>query len=554
MASCVSSLAEIIRQIPGYDPYAQSEGCWFDEETARKAIEFFPECLRHVEGAVAGQSFELEPWQQAVVANLFGWKRADGSRRYRESLIFVPRKNGKTPLVAGIGLYVLFCDPEVGQQNYIAAGEREQAGALFRQAKGMVEQEPELRARCKIYGGNAAAGQSRSIVRQDRNSFMRVISSDGDTKHGGTTHLAIIDELHVQPSRDLVDVLATSMASANRKQPLFIHITTAGHNRQSICYEKYVQACRVRDNHGDKNKPGYDPSFLPVVYETKTDEDWTSEAIWYKANPNLGVSVSLDYMHRECQLAQEIPDKENTFRQLHLNQWTQQAQRWLSMAKWDACGAESIDIESLHGRDCFAGLDLASTSDITAFVLVFPDPDGGFTILPRFWLPEAAVRKRSRADGVRYDTWVAAGLIRQTSGDWCDYTALEADIRADAERFNIRQVNYDPKEASMLSQKLLEAGVAMTPFVQSFANYNESVKLFEQLIGEKRLRHGGNQVLQWMADNVALDRNVAQLRMPSKKRSQDKIDGIVASIMGLAGAMMSDSGESVYNTRGLITL
>jgi phage terminase large subunit-like protein len=223
------------------------------------------------------------------------------------------------------------------------------------------------------------------------------------------------------------------------------------------------------------------------------------------------------------------------------------------MAKWDACAKPPVDIDALLGRDCYAGLDLASTSDITAFVLLFPAEDGGFTVLPHFWLPEATVRKRSRADGVRYDTWVASGLIRQTSGDWCDYTALEADILELSKKFNIKQVNFDPKEASMLSQKLLESGVAMTPFIQSFSNYNEPVKFFETLIGKRKLRHGGNPVLQWMADNVALDHNVAQLRMPSKSRSQDKIDGIIASIMGLASAMTGD-GQSVYNSRGLFVL
>lgn len=545
---------ELLCLLPGYDPFAQAAGCWFDAEAAQRALDFFPECLRHVEGDLAGQPFRLERWQQSIIANLFGWKRRNDRgqvvRRYREMFLEVPRKNGKTPLCAGIGLYVLFCDPEIGQQDYIAAGTREQAGMLFRQAKGMVEQEDELNDRCHIYGGKAEAGQSRSIVCEEFNSFLRVISADAPGKHGGTSHLVIIDELHVQPNRDLVDTLSTSFASENRKEPLFINVTTAGHDRATVCYEKYKKACKVRDNPGDPAKPGYDPAFLPVIYETKADDDWTSEEVWRKANPNLGVSVSLEYLRRECQTAQETPDYENTFRQLHLNQWTEQACRWLSMAAWDACGRLAVWQEwereqraRLKGRPCYGGLDLASTSDLSGFGLLFPESDGCYTLLVRYWVPIATVRKRVKADGVRYDTWVRLGAIKATDGDWCDYNVVEEDIKKDAEEYRIAGVNFDPKEASMLAQKLIGDGLDMFPFVQCFTRYNEPVKLFEQLVNEGKILHGNNPVLSWNAGNVALDRNIAGLRLPSKGKSGDGIDGIVAAVMALELHMLKPIKE-----------
>jgi phage terminase large subunit-like protein len=549
---------ELLGLLPGYDPFAQAKDCWFEPEKAQKVIDFFAECLKHVEGDMAGKPFVLERWQQAIVANLFGWQRLDSAgrqvRRYREAFIMVPRKNGKTPLVAGIALFVLFCDPEIGQQDYIAAAEREQAGMLFRQAKGMVEQEPEMNARVRIYGGKAEAGQSRSIVREETNSFMRVVSADARTKHGGTSHLVVVDETHVQPNRDLIDVLTTSFASENRKQPLFINLTTAGHDRQSICYEKYQEARRVRDNGGDELRPGHDPTFLPVIYETLPDADWTSEETWRQANPNLGVSVSLDYLRRECKKAQEIPDYENTFRQLHLDQWTEQATRWLSMTKWDACGKVPVCEQELEGRSCFGAFDLASTQDLTAAVLVFSDADGSITLLPRFWVPEDMVRRRDLAKESYYRAWERAGLITVTPGDWCDYTIVKRDILDWNRRFFVRKWVFDPREASMLAQQLLDEGATVEPFTQSFANYNEAVKHFEQLVGEVKVRHGNHPVLNWNAQNVMLAHNAAGLRMPSKGSSAaGKIDGIVAALMA-HGAEMTDPGGSVYGERGVLLI
>ncbi|KKL20610.1 hypothetical protein LCGC14_2453730, partial [marine sediment metagenome] len=352
-----SKLDKIIRLIPGYDPVSTAGECTFDEKAAQHVIDFFTECLTHVKGDMKGQPFILQPWEQAIVANLFGWKQPDGARRYREAFIFIPRKNGKTTLTAGIVLYTLFCDGEPGAEIYSAAKDREQAALLYEQAKGMVLQEPELSSRSTLYA------TYKSIVIASEGSSYKAISAEASTKYGYNTHLAIIDELHAQHNRELVDVLMTSTGA--RRQPLIIHITTSDYERESICNEKHLQASKVRDGITK------DPSFLPVIYEATIDDDWADPKVWAKANPNLDVSLPTKYLERECQHAKEVPAYENTFKRLHLNIRTEQATRWISMESWDACD-EKIDLADLVGRDCYAGLDLASKIDVASFVLLFP--------------------------------------------------------------------------------------------------------------------------------------------------------------------------------------
>jgi phage terminase large subunit-like protein len=540
---------KLLRLIPGYDPFAQAEGCWFDEKAAQKALDFFPEMLHHVEGALAGTPFIVEPWQQSVIANLFGWKMIDRHgrevRRYRECLIYVPRKNGKTPLIAGVACYVFFCDQEAGQQDYIAAGEREQAGMLFRQVKGMVNQEPELKDRCRIYGGTAAAGQSKSLVREEDGSFLRVVAAEGDTLHGGTTHLAVIDEVHVQKNRNLFDTFATSFASQNRASPLFIGITTADFNRESICNEWHDRACKVRDNGGDRMKPGYDPAFLPVIFETGIDDDWTDPAVWQKANPNLGVSVSLDYLERECQKAKENPAYQNTFRRLHLNQKTQQDQRAIDMEVWAAGGLVKYTDESLLGRECFGGLDLASVSDITALVLLFPPRDEReqWKTICRFWVPEHAAEERDRKDRVPYLSWVRTGLMTAHPGDdgevgnRLNYDFIRKDINDLAKQYQIRSLGVDPWNATQLTLQLQEDGLPVVLFQQGMKSMTAPTKELLAMLAGKQLAHNGNPVLNWMAGNLATEEDAAGNLKPSKAKSTEKIDGMVALIMARGVSM-----------------
>jgi len=543
----------LLRLIPGYDPFRDCDGCWFDPVAAQAAIDFFPECIRHVEGGLAGQPFVLEEWQKAVVANLFGWFKYDNKgrvcRRYRECLLYVPRKNGKTPFCAALALFVFFCDGEQGSQCYVAAGEREQAGMLFRQAKGMVEYEPELMSRCKIYGGNASAGQSKSIVKEEDGSFLRVISADADTKHGGNTHLAIIDELHVQPNRDLVDVLRTSMASQNRLQPLFLYLTTADFARHSICNEVHNRAKQVRDGNVS------DPAFLPVIYEATLDDDWKLPATWAKANPNLGVSVSLDFMQRECQEAINNPAYENTFKRLHLNIQTEQDVRAIPMDKWNACDIGLINEDTLEGMECTAGLDLSTTTDVTAFVMLFkPREEGGrFIIVPRFWIPGDNAQRREKKDRVPYTQWIREGWITSHDGNRLEYGQIRRDINELNRRFNIKSIAYDRWNATQLVLELQGDGIEMSEFGQGFASMNVPTKELLAKIVSEQLSHGGNPVLKWMASNAATQEDPAGNLKFSKGKSTEKIDGIVALTMALGEQIATEenSVEGYYLTNSL---
>lgn len=555
----------LLLRIPGYDAVATAEACRFDTKAAQLALDFFPECLRHVEGGLAGKPFVLEPWQQAVVANLFGWKRLDEQgrivRRYRESLIYVPRKNGKTPWMAGLALFVLFCDDEPGQQNYIAAESREQAGKLFRHARGMVSAEECLRERCRVYGGTAQAGQAKSIVKlPDESSFVQVISADADSQHGGSTHLAIIDELHTQPNRELIDVLTTSTASLNRKQPLMIYITTADYDRPSICNEKHDYACKVRDGIVE------DPAFLPVVYEVAKDAPWDQEASWRQANPNLGVSVSLAYLRRECQHAKESAEFENTYRRLHLNQRTEQAVRIIPMDRWRAC-LRADDPGVLPGRRCHGALDIGATSDFTCWLNLFPHDDGeavdvpvdpekpdgpkrvllrrSFTWRAYFWLPERPVKRDPRMVAV-IDGWRRGGFVRTTPGEVVDYDQVLEDIVEIVKLYELVDIAFDRGfQGSQMGNNLQKHfGTEMVvQFPQGILSMNAPFRELLELTILGRLHHDGNPVMAWMAANTAAERR-GGLMKPSKDKSTEKIDGITALTMALGRALANPGAET----------
>jgi phage terminase large subunit-like protein len=533
-------MRSLLQLIPGgYDPLATAGAALFDPEDAERPVRFIEQRLVHVEGALAGKPFLLQPWQKAWVMNLFGWKVKRGShwvRRYQETLLYVPRKNGKSPLAAAVALYVFFLDPEIGQQDYIAAGEREQAGMLFRHCRGMIERQPSLARRCRIYGGNATAGQSKSIVKEEEGSFLRCISADAETKHGGNTHLAILDELHVQNDRDLVDVLKTSMASANRRQPLLIYLTTADYMRESICNEVYDYACKVRDHVIE------DVSFLPVIYEATKDEPWDSEDIWRRTNPNLEVSVSLDYLRRECARAKETPAYENTFRRLHLNQRTESDVRAISLDTWDKSAGEVIPAD-LEGRGCFGGLDLSTTTDLSALVLVFPDVDGTYKVLPHFWAPAEGAKKRERKDRVPYELWARQGYLTLTPGNVIDYDRIRADINEMMERYHIRELAADRWNATQIIQQLMGDGLEVIAFGQGFKDMTAPTKELIKLAVEGKLQHGGHPLLRWCAGNLMCEQDAAGNLKPSKKKSSERIDGVVALIMALGRAMLEETAE-----------
>lgn len=530
----------ILSKVPGYDPVATAGDCTFDEATAQRALDFFPQCLTHVKGEKALAPFVLEPWQQAIIANMFGWKRPDGTRRYREVFIYVPRKNGKSAMLGGLVCYVLFCDGERGAEIYSAAADRDQAVLVFDQAKGMILQEPELSSRAKIYA------TYKSVVNDAMGSTYKAISAEAHTKHGYNTHFAVIDELHAQPNRELVDVITTSTGA--RRQPMIVYITTADYARESICNEKLDYACKVRDRTIE------DPSFLPVVYMAPKDSDWKNPATWFQANPNLGISVSEEYLRRECKRAQEVPGYLNTFLRLHLNMVTQADVAWLDMSKWDECG-ETFDEEMLAGRDCYCGLDLSTKLDITAASYVFPptEDDPKWRLVVDCWLPKDNALIKEKKDGLPYDQWSKLGFIHLTPGNVIDYDYVKSSIIDRAKQFRVVQIGFDPFNATQISLQLQEEGLSLVEVRQGVKTLGEATKELEKLVMQGGLAHGGNPVLRWMASNtmVEIDRNGNI--MVSKKRAKQKIDGIAATINGLSLAIVRDpsGGRSVYETRGL---
>lgn len=515
-------------------------GFVFDADAAQRAVDFFAECLMHVKGEHAGRPFILEPWQQdELVRPLFGWKRPDGTRRYREAYVEIPKKNGKSSLAAGIALYLLFADGEPGAEVISAAGDKDQARIVFGDAKAMRAASAELRKRSKAY--------KDSIVVHATGSTYRAVSSDAPTKHGINPHGIMFDELHVQSDRELWDTLVTGIAS--RRQPLAVALTTAGYDRRSLCWEKHEYARKILEGSLE------DPAFLAVIYAADAAADWRAPATWRKANPNLNVSVKESYLRDQVRKAEESLPYQNTFRRLHLNVWTEQAQRAIDMDSWNA-GAEPLDVEALRGRRCFAGLDLASTTDVAAFVLLFPPltEDEPYQIVSRFWVPAENLVARVKRDRVPYDVWMQQGLLEATEGNVIDYDVIRQRIREDGDRFDIREIAFDRWGAVQLTTQLQGDGFTVVPIGQGFHGMAAPTKEFLSLVAARRLVHGGHPVLRWMASNVSVKQDAAGNLKPDKGASAEKIDGVVALIMALARAIVQPEMRSVYESRGVLVL
>jgi phage terminase large subunit-like protein len=868
--------------IAGYDPTRTAGDCTWDGAEAARAVDFFSEVLTHPDDShfsKAGEPLTLQPWQVDYIATLFGWKRPDGSRRYTESFVALPRKNGKSTLAAGIILYSMVADGRTAGQFYTAAETRDQASLIYRMAARMVNQSPMLAKRLK------PINSTRTITYQQRGSFIKSIPSEAGPVHGTKPATVIFDEVHTQKNRDLYDALRTGQGAT--PNPLFISITTAGHDRHSICYELWNTARQVRDGQNP------DPSFLPCIYELAESADWKDETTWAACNPNLGVSISWEFLRGEAARAKESPAYENTFRNLYLNQWcvtaetlfwmedgsrrkaadlrpgdivisfdeetqglvkgsvtavapmpesaiyrirtargrvirtngehpfwvrtgpsvrkqygwkkardlqpgdrilaalsrpcltrgsmrihsdgcyflgmmigdgtcngtprlttadselvaafsefvegqgdavkarpdgwhydavhkvkgnlkrtgtrkwlqargvwgktcytkripdcvwkagpagwaefasgyldtdghvckslivfvscnrdllsdaqdllaylgiqsdlreaaggspgwrleirdaesfricqevlrprvgrkaaalsrlpgsagednsdqraydrvadvviepaegtigvtvegwhthvtnglvthnTEQAVRWLSMEKWEACGSALPD---LTGEPCWAGLDLSTTTDLSALALAFPRDDGGFHLLLRFWVPRENLRKRARRDKVPYDIWEQQGFLKATEGDVVDYDVIRADINALKEQYNIQEIAIDRWNAAQITTQLMGDGFVIEQFGQGYASMSAPAKEFEKLVIEGKLKHGGHPVLRWMAANVAIEQDAAGNIKPSKAKSTERIDGIVASVMAVGRASTNAEQKWYYST------
>ncbi|HYE51204.1 MAG TPA: terminase TerL endonuclease subunit [Azospirillaceae bacterium] len=510
------------------DRYRGDPRFFFDELAAERAVQFFPKFLRHSRGKLAGQPFELEPWQKAVVRTIFGWKwLGTRVRVVRRVFLFLPRKNGKSTFSAGLALLMLIADGERGAEVYSCAADREQAAIVFREAVQMVTASESLSRVTEIF--------KTAITCTPLAGSYKVLSAVADGKHGLNPSAFIFDELHTQPNRDLYDVMNTAVGA--RPQPLEAYLTTAGHDRHSICWEVYDYACKVRDGIIDE------PAFLPVLFAAGEDDDWRDPTTWAKANPSLGSAVQLDYLARKAKEAMEVPAYENTFKRLHLNLWTEQATRWLPMDRWDACGP-ALGTEDLRGRPCWAGLDLSSTTDLSALALVFPRESGpGYDVLMRFWVPKENIRRRAERDGVPYPQWARDGAITPTEGTVVDYDVIRGEINALKEEFDIREIAVDRWNSTQLQTQLMGDGFTVVPFGQGYGSMTAPSKELEKLVLAGDLHHAGNPVLRWMASNVAPAQDPAGNIKPDKARSSERIDGIVALIMALGRAMVREASE-----------
>lgn len=519
-----------------------AETSHYDKDKADFAVSFI-ENLRHTKGIWAGEKFELIDWQEQIIRDIFGIVKPNGYRQFNTAYIETPKKCGKSELAAAVTNYLCFGDDEMGAEIYSCAADRQQASIVFNVAVDMIKMCPYLYRRCKIL----AASKRMSVPQSG--SFYQVLSAEAPTKHGFNVHGVIFDELHAQPNRQLFDVMTKGSGDA-RMQPLYFLITTAGNDTNSICYEVHSKAKDILE--GRK----IDPTFYPVIYGADENDDWTSPEVWAKANPSMGITFGIDKVQDAFNSAKNNPAEEKSFRQLRLNQWVKQESRWLSMLKIEECKVD-FDERDLEGRICYGGLDLSSTTDLTAFVLVFPPTadDDRYYVLPYFWLPEETIQLRSTRDHVPYDVWQKRGLLQVTEGNVVDYAAIEEFIGELSERYQIKEIAFDRWNATYLTQRLEnEHDFTMVQFGQGFSSMSPPTRELERLILEKKIAHNGHAVLMWNFDNLVVETDAAGNVKPSKRKAREKIDGAVALIMSLSRALIhnGDFGVSVYDSRGLL--
>ena len=508
---------------------------------AERVIKFIS-LLKHSKAPFAGKPFTLMGWQEAFIRQLYGTLTDDGLRQYRQALLYLPRKNGKTALAAALALYHLVADGKAGAEVYLAAGSRDQAGIAYNQARDFVRSNPALDGRLRIIE------YKKEIIDDKTGSILKALAADGGLSHGYNPTAIIADELHVwqgKRGRELWEALITSFGARN--EPMLLSISTAGYDRASLFWELYSHAKRVQDD------PATDPTFLPCLFEAGPEDGWLDPDVWAKCNPALGEFRSLEDMQALANRAKASPATENSFRRLYLNQWTQAETSWLPLHRWEACGA-AVDAEKLKGRLCYAGLDMSATTDLTSFVLLFPDDNdpAHYDILPFFWLPKARTTAR-RQDDVDYRAWARAGHLTLQPGDVLDQRLIKEDIQKLAAMYRIKEIAFDRWNASQLSVELQEEGASLVSVGMGYASLSAPSKHLEALVLSKRLRHGNNPVLSWNMQNVSIEQDAAGNIKPSKARSKDRIDGVVALILAISRAMLREQ-KSVYRERGLTVI
>jgi len=541
---------------------------YFDQAKADRAVNFIKQ-LKHTKGKWRGVPFTILPWQEQALTDIFGTMRESGYRQYTMAYLEICKKQGKSEIAAGVGLYCLTSDDEWAAEVYSCAADRQQASIVFDVAVDMVDQNPTLKKHIK-----PVLSQKRLVYLPTR-SFYQVLSSESYSKHGFNVHAVIFDELHAQPNRGLFDIMTEGSGDA-RTQPLYFITTTAGDDpdRASIGWEIHEMAEGVLL--GTKN----DPTFYAVLYgldrqnkriwtgrqyeavdenwedEPAWREAWSSETNWKKVNPSLGHTVDLEKVHDQFTRAQGNYAREKNFRWLRLNCWEQlKTTGWIGLDAWDRCRGR-VDLERLRGRPCYGGLDLSSKIDLTAYVLLFPPDDINkkWIVLARFWIPEDRVQERVETDKVCYDRWVSQGYIKTTPGNVIDYNFIEKEIIDTAYLYDIRQTGFDPWNAMQTAVNLGNEGLTMVEVRQGFKSMSPPTKEIEQLVLGKKIIHDGNPVLRWNVGNVQVKMDENENIRPVKDKSTERIDGLVATVNAMARAMLSVEKPSVYETRGLASV
>ena len=498
------------------------KGYTFDEAEGQRWIRFAHLC-RHWKGIWAGEPIVLSPWQQFMMAVQFGWRREDGTRRFRSAYTEVARKNGKTTILAVKSLAHCRLDKESGAQVYFAATKEDQARIGFRDAQEIVKKTPGLPEYFKIY--------TKSVVCDS--SFIKPLGSDSNTQDGYDPSYGIIDEYHAHPTSEMLNVLESGMGA--RRQPMIDVITTAGFNKEGPCYTE-LRKTSIDILRGIKE----DDTHLALIYSLDKDDDWENPELWIKSNPNMGVSVRAEFlMDRYTKAKNEGGSKEVDFKTKNLNLWTDSAETWIPDDRWMSCNfGEPPD---LTGCECFVGMDLSVSRDLTAVVLFFPDIDGKHQIMPFFFVPELKVKERLKKDGVNYGTWIDAGYIIETPGNATDYDFIEAKIQELAAKYRIGKLLYDRYNSTQLVIHLQNLGITCEGAGQGFVSMSSPAKQLERLVYLSKINHAGNPVLRWMNSNVAIKTDPAGNIKIDKDKSQDKVDGIVALAMAIWGWMSQNT-------------
>ena len=516
----------------------KKDGLLWRPELAARAYSFFATLLL-AEGEHAGKPLILQPWQRFIVGSIFGWQSWDADanayyRRFRTAYVEIGKGNGKSPLAAGIALYLTTCDDEPSAEVYFGAVTRSQAKICFRDAVRFVESTPELRDIMQV--------QAHAINYDRGGSFITTVSSEGRSLDGKRVHAAIIDELHEHPSAEVVDKMRAG--TKGRRQALIFEITNSGYNRESVCYKHHEASQAVLNN----TTPN-DTWFSYVSHCDEGDDPLNDESVWVKANPNIGVSITRKYLREQVAEAKAIPTRRNIVLRLNFCEWTQSDIRWTDLDKWDKGDAKLPEVEELTW---YAGLDLSTTTDLSALVLVAKH-EGKVLVRPYFWTPLENIRSRAEKDRVPYDVWVREGYMRATEGNIVDYDAIRADINLIAERYRLGTIRYDRWNATQITTQLADDGFQMMAFGQGFASMSAPTKELERLIAGEQLVHGGNPVLRWMASNVVAQTDAAGNVKLDKGKSTERIDGIVALVMALAGLTTDDAeqemdiNEAIFN-------